>query len=84
MLDIVIKGAQIVDGTGAPKRSGDIGIREGRIVALDRMDEDAREIIDADGAVLGEVALCKAALKAPGAGKAHSGRGEWTRGAPGG
>jgi N-acyl-D-amino-acid deacylase len=51
MLDTLIKGAAIVDGTGAPKESGDIGIRDGRIVARGQISEDAREIVDADGAL---------------------------------
>ena len=51
MLDTKITGAKIVDGTGAPAESGDIGIRDGRIVARGRVDEDAREVVDADGAL---------------------------------
>ncbi len=51
MLDTLIKGAKIVDGTGAPARSGDIGIKDGRIAAIDRVDEPASQVIDADGAL---------------------------------
>jgi N-acyl-D-amino-acid deacylase len=51
MLDTKIQGAKIVDGTGAPAESGDIGIRDGRIVALGRITEDASEVVDADGAL---------------------------------
>jgi len=51
MLDTVIKGATIVDGTGAPKESGDLGIRDGKIVARGTIKEDARETISADGAL---------------------------------
>src|SRR4029077_11897043 len=32
--DIVITNGQIIDGTGSPWYSGDIGIREGRIAAI--------------------------------------------------
>ncbi len=49
MLDTLIKGAKIVDGTGAPAETGDLGLREGRIVARGKIDESARETIDADG-----------------------------------
>ena len=34
MLDLVIRGARIVDGTGAPAVSGDVAVRDGRIVAV--------------------------------------------------
>ena len=49
MLDIVIKGGTIIDGTGAPARRADIGIKDGRIVAVGVVEESAAEIIDADG-----------------------------------
>lgn len=52
MLDSIIRGGQIVDGTGAEPFSGDVGIRDGCIVALGTVDEDATQIIDADGAVV--------------------------------
>ena len=51
MLDTKILNAQIVDGTGAPARRGAIGIRDGLIVAVGEVEEDAREVIDADGAL---------------------------------
>ncbi len=51
MLDTLIQSARIVDGTGAPPETGDIGVRDGRIVAIGRVDEPAREVVDADGAI---------------------------------
>ena len=51
MLDTLIKGAKIVDGTGAPAEHGDIGIVDGNIVAVGQVDESASEVIDADGAL---------------------------------
>ena len=51
MLDTLIKGAKIVDGTGAPPEAGDIGIKDGRIAAVGQVDESAEEVIDADGAL---------------------------------
>ena len=52
MLDRVIRGGVVIDGTGAPRRSADIGIRNGRVVAIGRVDESARESLDADGAIV--------------------------------
>jgi N-acyl-D-aspartate/D-glutamate deacylase len=52
VVDLVIRGASIVDGTGAPARRGDVGVREGRIVALGSVGESAERILDADGLVV--------------------------------
>lgn len=53
MDDILIKGGQVIDGTGAPARVADVAIRAGRIVAIeaDRAD-GADRIIDAHGSVV--------------------------------
>ena len=49
-LDVVIRGGQIVDGTGAPAYSADVGLREGKIVTIGRLaDVPARRTIDAAG-----------------------------------
>src|SRR4051812_48272323 len=52
MLDYLIKGATIVDGTGSPSYVGDIGVRDGRIVALGEVSEDATETMEATGLVV--------------------------------
>ncbi len=52
MLDVVIRGGTLVDGSGEAPRRGDLGIRDGRIVALGTVDEEAREEIDARGKVV--------------------------------
>ncbi len=52
MLDTLIRGGSILDGSGNEAFSGDVGIRDGRIVAVGRVDEPARETIDADGALV--------------------------------
>jgi len=60
MFDLLIKDATIVDGTGAPRRRGSVGVADGRIVAVfdDGADVpadqvgDATRVIDADGLVL--------------------------------
>jgi N-acyl-D-aspartate/D-glutamate deacylase len=52
VLDLRIRGAQIVDGTGASARHGDVGIRDGRIVAVGDADESATKTVDAGGQTL--------------------------------
>ena len=52
MLDRVIRGGIVIDGTGAPRRSADVGIRDGRVVAIGQVDEPARLSLDADGAIV--------------------------------
>ncbi len=53
MLDYVIKGGTIVDGSGDARRQGDVGVRDGLIVEVGgSITESAREIIDADGAIV--------------------------------
>ena len=52
MLDSVIRGGTVVDGTGAPGRQADVGIRDGRIVEIGKINDDAAETIDADGLVV--------------------------------
>ncbi|MGW7722981.1 N-acyl-D-amino-acid deacylase family protein [Streptomyces canus] len=52
MLDHLIKGATVVDGTGAPARTADVGIRDGRIAVVGKVTEDARTSEDATGLVL--------------------------------
>ena len=51
MLDVLIKGATVVDGSGRPGRRADVGIRDGRIAGVGTLDEAAGETIDADGLV---------------------------------
>lgn len=52
-LDILIKDARIIDGTGNPFYKADIGIRKGRIVRISRNIQrgDAQRVIDANGLV---------------------------------
>jgi N-acyl-D-aspartate/D-glutamate deacylase len=52
MYDIKIINGIIVDGTGAPGYAGDIAISEGRITALGSAPAEARETIDAKGAIV--------------------------------
>ncbi|MEU8822268.1 D-aminoacylase [Streptomyces sp. NPDC048636] len=55
MLDHLIQGATVADGTGAPSRTADVGLRDGRIVAVAEpgaVGEPARSTEDATGLVL--------------------------------
>ena len=49
MPDVLIKGRLLVDGTGDAARRTDVGIRDGRIVAIGEIDDAARETIQAAG-----------------------------------
>ena len=51
--DIVIQNGRIVDGSGNPWYVADVGIRQGRIVAMGRLDATgARRVLDAKGLVV--------------------------------
>jgi N-acyl-D-aspartate/D-glutamate deacylase len=52
MLDYLIKGGTVVDGTGAPGFVADVGIRDGRIAAIGKVDEEAGETFDGTGLVV--------------------------------
>ncbi len=52
-LDLVIANGHIVDGTGSPWYSGDIGIRDGRIAAIGNLSAAARKrTVDAHGKIV--------------------------------
>ncbi|MGW7307053.1 N-acyl-D-amino-acid deacylase family protein [Streptomyces sp. NPDC054835] len=55
MLDHLIQGATVVDGTGAPARTADVGLRDGRIAVVAEpgtVAEEARSTEDATGLIL--------------------------------
>jgi len=50
--DLKITGGTIIDGTGRPPSSGDVGIKNGRIAAVGEAAGSARETIEARGKVV--------------------------------
>lgn len=50
--DLVIRGGEILDGTGAPKRRADIAIRGDSIVAVGNVEGDAKVTLDATGQIV--------------------------------
>jgi len=51
-MDLVLRGAQLVDGTGAAARRADVGIEDGRIAAVGDVPANGATQIDLDGLVL--------------------------------
>ena len=52
-LDLVIRGGDLVDGTGTPSRRADVGIRGDAIVAVGDLNQSsAKQVIDAAGLVV--------------------------------
>ncbi|MDA0822346.1 MAG: amidohydrolase family protein [Proteobacteria bacterium] len=51
--DTVIKNGTIIDGTGLPRITGDIAVKDGKIAKMGRIDvADAEEVIDATGLIV--------------------------------
>jgi N-acyl-D-aspartate/D-glutamate deacylase len=52
VLDLVIRGGRVVDGTGTAARTADVGIQDGRIIAVGRIVDGASRTIKADGLIV--------------------------------
>lgn len=52
MYDLKLANASIVDGSGTPARHGDVGVVDGRIVAVGDAPEASRSTIDVEGRVV--------------------------------
>ena len=53
MDDLIIRGGEVIDGSGAPGRIADVVVTDGRIVAIDSgQARQARRLIDATGQVV--------------------------------
>src|SRR2546426_12422103 len=50
--DLLVRGGLLIDGTGAPARPGDLGVRGGRMAAVGTVQGTADRVLDADGAVV--------------------------------
>ena len=51
-MDLVLRNARVVDGTGAPARAADVGIDGGRIAAVGDIAANGAQEVDLDGLVL--------------------------------
>ncbi|HKX80454.1 MAG TPA: amidohydrolase family protein [Novosphingobium sp.] len=52
MYDLLIRGGSVVDGAGSPPVTADVAVKDGSIVAVGQIREAAREVVDADGALV--------------------------------
>jgi N-acyl-D-aspartate/D-glutamate deacylase len=52
VLDVLIRGGRVYDGSGGKSFHADVGVRDGTIVAVGKSDEPARQVVDADGLAL--------------------------------
>ncbi|HEY7654916.1 MAG TPA: amidohydrolase family protein [Methylomirabilota bacterium] len=51
-LDLLIRSGTIVDGSGAARYQGDVGVAQGRIAEIGRIRAGAERVIDADGLIV--------------------------------
>src|SRR5258706_6925737 len=51
-MDLALRNATIIDGTGRDRFRGDVGVGDGRIIAVGAVDGRAKEEIDVAGAVV--------------------------------
>ena len=49
MLDLLLRGASIVDGSGKPPFQADVAVRDGRITEVGRIRDSAKDIVDGSG-----------------------------------
>ncbi|WP_346308514.1 amidohydrolase family protein [Limnohabitans sp.] len=50
--DLKISGGMLIDGTGSPRRQADVGVKDGRVVAIGDGLGTARQTLDAQGLVV--------------------------------
>src|SRR3954467_4412669 len=52
MLDLLVRGASIIDGTGRPAFQGDVGVLQGKVVEVGEARSAAPQVIDGGGLAL--------------------------------
>src|SRR5438067_4642973 len=52
MFDVIIRGGEVIDGSGAARPRADVGITAGRITAIGDLPGEAATVIDASGKVV--------------------------------
>ena len=50
--DLVIKNGSVVDGSGNPQYRADVAVQDGKIAAIGRINDSAKQTIDAEGHVV--------------------------------
>jgi N-acyl-D-aspartate/D-glutamate deacylase len=50
--DLVIRNGTVIDGSGMPRFAADVGVQRGRIAAIGRIRDSARQVVDAEGHVV--------------------------------
>jgi N-acyl-D-aspartate/D-glutamate deacylase len=50
--DLVIRNGTVIDGSGMPRFAADVGVQRGRIAAIGRIRDSARQVVDAAGHVV--------------------------------
>ena len=50
--DLLIQNGTLVDGSGMPRFQADVGIVAGKIAAIGKIRDSAKEVIDAEGHVV--------------------------------
>ena len=52
MLDLLLKGGTVIDGTGDARITGDVGVRDGLVTRIGQIFEDAERTLDVSGLVV--------------------------------
>ncbi|MBL6954670.1 MAG: amidohydrolase family protein [Alphaproteobacteria bacterium] len=50
--DLVVKNGMIIDGSGGARYRGDIGVKDGKIATIGRINAPANDVVDAEGHVV--------------------------------